>query len=347
MKRDTYIFHPTVHEDDGISPKVLRITDPNDTCNHLYFTSRSFTPDDSKVVFISDRDGGRNLYHIDMETFVVTQLTEGRELDYFPYIDRGGKYIYFGEKNCMYKVDMENCDEELICDASALVGHDVFKCSGAYQSWDGKKLVCFFEADPEYGLIVIDLVTGESKIILRGDQPVRHCQFCPYDHNLIVYAHEGNWSTIQARMWFINADGSNHRRVRDHDDGLTEAVGHESWGNTSRRLFYKVKRGAPIYVCSFDVDANKETELFELTHNHGVATVDDKYFIADDRTGPMHIVKIETGEKHALCYPLMSWRKGWSRFHPHPTMSNKGDRVVYSTDNFGNPGVFVAEVPKF
>jgi hypothetical protein len=36
-----------------------------------------------------------------------------------------------------------------------------------------------------------------------------------------------------------------------------------------------------------------------------------------------------------------------SRFHPHPTFNNKGDKVIYSTDGFGYAGVFVAEVPKF
>lgn len=347
MKGDTFTFIPQKHEDEGISPQILRITDENNTCNHLYFTSRSFTPDDKKVVFISDRDGGFNLFCIDLETNAVKQLTEGKTLDYFPYVARDGKSVFYGDKGCIREVNIETLEEKTLIDAAELVGHEVFKCSGTYQSWDGKKIVCFFEAKPDFGLIVIDLETGKSKVILQGDQPVRHCQFCPLDHNLIVYAHEGDWSTMQARMWLINADGTGNRRVRDHDDGTVESVGHEFWANTEKKLYFKIQREGKIFVANFDLNANKETVMFEMRHNHGTITTDDKYFIADDKHGEMHIVNLATGEERHLCYPYMSWVKGMSRFHPHPTVSNKGDRVVYTSDHFEKPGVFVAEIPRF
>ena len=349
MKGESFPFTPQVHPDTGVSPRVLRVTDEKYTCNHLYFTSRAFTPDDKKLVFESDQDGGHNLFVLDFEKNEYMQLTEGKDLDYFPYVDRGGEKVFFGYKNHFYSVDLNTCEEKIIFDAVDLVGHDVFKVGGAYQSWDGKKVVTFFEADPDYGLIVTDLESGESKIILRGDQPVRHCQFCPHDNNLIVYAHEGNWEKIQARMWLVNADGTNNRRVRDHDDGLEEAVGHESWANTEKKLFYKIRRKSDgkTFIASFDIDANKETVLTECPHNHGIATADDRYFVADWNGGPMHIVDLKTLEIQTLCNPNMTWIKGKSRFHPHPTSSNKGDRIVYSTDAYGeNPGVFVVEIPQ-
>jgi len=347
MKGDRFSFTPIPHKDTGISPQVLRITDERYTCNHLYFTSRSFTPDDRKVVFESDQDGGHNLYIMDIERNEYTQLTEGKDLDYFPYIDRKGKKVFFGYKNHLYSLDLENYREEILFDAQDLVGHEVFKVGGAYQSWDGKKIVTFFEAKPDYGLIVTNLESGQSKIIIKGGQPVRHCQFCPFDHDLIVYAHEGDWNTMQARMWFIRSDGSGGRRVRDHDDGMEEAVGHESWANTRKMLFYKIRRASDkkIFVASFDVDADKETVIMECSHNHGIATVDDRYFIADYSGGPMWMVDLGAKKIEPLCNPNMSWVKGMSRFHPHPTVSNNGKYVVYSTDNFGKPGVFIAELP--
>jgi Tol biopolymer transport system component len=150
-------------------------------------------------------------------------------------------------------------------------------------------------------------------------------------------------------MWLINADGTGNRRVRDHDDGTEEAVGHESWANTEKKLFYKIRRKSEgkIYIACFDVDANQETVLTECPHNHGIATADDRYFVADCSDGPMRIVDLKTMDIRYLCHPNMTWRKGWSRFHPHPTSSNKGDRIVYSTDAYGaNPGVFVVDIPK-
>jgi Tol biopolymer transport system component len=284
---------------------------------------------------------------MDLEKNEYTQLTEGRDLDYFPYIDRRGKKIFFGYQNCLYALDLESLREEILFDARDLVGREVFKVGGAYQSWDGGKLVTFFEAEPEYGLIVTDLERGSSKIILRGGQPVRHCQFCPFDHDLIVYAHEGDWGTMRARMWFVGSDGSGNRRVRDHDDGTEEAVGHESWANTRKALFYKIRRAADkkIFIASFDVDAGTERVIMECPHNHGVASADDRYFIADYSGGPLWMADLATGKIEALCHPNMSWVKGMSRFHPHPSISNNGKYVVYSTDHFGKPGVFVAALP--
>ncbi len=349
MKGKKYTFHPSVVDLGGISPRVTRLTDPEYTCNHLYFHNRSFTPDDKQVVFESTLDGGKNLFIMELATGEVTQLTEGRQLDYFGYISRDGKRVFFGADGCVRSVDLKTLEEEVIVDAQKLVREKVTKCSGAFPSWDGKKLVCFYEADPDFGLIVKNFETGEEKIIVHGEQPVRHCQFCPNDHNLIMYAHEGNWATIKARMWFIQADGSNNRRVRDHDDGDYEQAGHEFWGNTGKNAYFTVRREGRVFFSRFDVDTKKETTLFELDNEHGTVTMDDRYILCDSKRGDgeMYIVKLETGEARVLCYQKMSWLPNMSMYHPHVTVSYRTNQAIFTTDAYGNPGVFVADIPEF
>ena len=349
MKGDKFIFKPKEIKDGGISPRIIRLTDEEYTCNHLYFHNRSFTPDDKKVVFESAKDGGNNLFVIDLATNMVTQLTEGKNLDYFGYISRDGNKVFFGDEGCIKAVRFDTLEEEIVVDAHGMTDCKVTKCSGAFPSWDGKKLVCFYEANPDFGLIVKDLETGEQKVIIHGEQPLRHCQFCPNDHNLILYAHEGNWATIKARMWLTNADGSNNRRVRDHDDGDYEQAGHEFWANTEQKLYFTVRRDGKVFFSYFDVDANTEVTMFELDNEHGTVTMDDRYIIADSKHGygEMYIVKISTGEVRVLCYQRMSWVKSMSRFHPHVTVSYKTNKAIYTTDYYGNPGVFIADIPEF
>ena len=349
MKGDVFTLNPRKVEDGGISPNVIRLTDEEYTCNHLYFHNRSFTPDDKKVIFESEKDGGNNLFVVDLESNKATQLTEGYNLDYFCYPSRDGKKVYFGADGCIKTVNLETLKEEVVVRAQDIVKETVTKCSGAFPSWDEKKLVCFYEAKPDFGLIVADLVTGEKKVIIHGTQPLRHCQFCPNDHNLIVYAHEGTWETIKARMWLINADGSNNRRVRDHDDGDLEAAGHEFWGNTGRRLYFTVRRDGKIFFSYFDVDENKEVTLFEIDNEHGTVTQDDKYIICDSKLGKgeMYMVNLETLEVKVLCYQKMSWDPKMSRFHPHVTVSYKTGKAIYTSDGFGKPGVFIADIPVF
>ena len=348
MKGDKFTYIPKEVDLGGISPKVIRLTDENETANHLYFHNRSFSPDDTKVIYESERDGGNNLFMFDLLTNEVTQLTEGKQLDYFGYMSRDGKKVFFGDSGCIKAVDIATLEEEIIVDAKELAGDGVTKCSGAFPSWDGKKLVCFYEANPDFGLIVVNLETGEKKIILHGVQPVRHCQYCPFDHDLILYAHEGTWEFIKARMWLINDDGSNNRRVRDHDDGDGEAAGHEFWGNTKKQLYFTVRREGLVFFSYYDVDADKEVTMFELDNEHGTITANDKYIICDSKRGEgeMYIVNIETGKVDLLCYQKMSWARKMSRFHPHVTVSYNTNKAIFTTDGYGKPGVFIADIPE-
>ena len=75
--------------------------------------------------------------------------------------------------------------------------------------------------------------------------------------------------------------------------------------------------------------------------------MDDRHFVADYIGGPMWIADLASKKIEPLCNPNMTWTKGMSRFHPHPTTSNDGKYIVYSSDNFGKPGVFVAELPSW
>jgi oligogalacturonide lyase len=177
---------------------------------------------------------------------------------------------------------------------------------------------------------------------------VRHCQFCPQDNDLIVYAHEGKWETIKARMWLVRADGTENRRVRDHDDGDAESVGHEFWANHSRTIYFTVRRDGGVYFSKYEVDTGVESTLFRLDNEHGTISPDDRWIVVDNRYGDCanQIIRADgSDEARALCFPNMSWIPNMSRFHPHPTFNNKGDVVIYCSDGFGKPGVFTAQMP--
>lgn len=350
MKGDTFRFIPVeVENKGGISQRVMRMTEAEFDANHCYFHNRSFTPDDKMMIFESTRDGGKNLFAMDLETNVVTQLTENRDLDYFAYPSRDGKRVFFGADGCIRAVDLDTLEEEVIIDAQKLVSEKVTKCSGAFPSWDGKKIVCFYEANPDFGLIVKNFETSEEEIIVHGVQPVRHCQFCPNDHDLILYAHEGDWNKIRARMWFIQSDGSNNRRVRDHDDGDYEQAGHEFWGNTKRRAYFTVRREGRVFFSYFDVDENRETTMFELDNEHGTITMDDRYIICDSKRGDgeMYMVKIATNEVRVLCYHRMSWKPDRFMYHPHVTVSYKTNKAIFTSDTTGVGCVYIADIPEF
>jgi len=328
----------------GISPEVVRVTDLRWPAHHVYFTQRSFTPDDKSLIVLARKGDGFDLHRIDLDNGEMIRLTEGRSLDYFPFPAWDGESVVFGHGSSLWRVGLRDQREQELANVSDLVERAVTKVGGAYQSYDGARIVCFYEAKPEFGLVVYEAATAKARAILKGSQPVRHCQFCPLDPHLLVYAHEGNWETIPDRMWLIRSDGSDNRKVRDTPKG--ERVGHEFWANKSRTVYFTVYRGEASEIRVKNLDTGVESLVVALDNCHAAIDPTDRYLVADNNRGKadeMFLVELATRKVEILCYPRFSWKE--SRFHPHPTFSSRGDRVVFTSDVEGNAAVYLARLP--
>jgi Tol biopolymer transport system component len=329
----------------GISPQVVRVTDLRWPTHHVYFTQRSFTPDDKSLIVLCKKGEGFDLHRIDLESQEMVRLTEGRSFDYFPFPSWDGKSVIFGNGPSLWRVGLADQDEEELVNVSRLTGQTVTKVGGAYQSYDGARVVCFYEAKPDFGLVVYEMATRTARVIIHGGQPLRHCQFCPLDPHLLVYAHEGSWDTICDRMWLIKADGSENRKVRETPAG--ERVGHEFWANGSRTVYFTVYRGEASEIRVKNLDTGVESLVVALDNCHAAIHPRDKYLVADNNRGKaddMFLIDVATKKIEVLCYPRFSWKE--SRFHPHPTFSTKGDRVVFTSDVEGAAAVYVASLPE-
>lgn len=67
-----------------------------------------------------------------------------------------------------------------------------------------------------------------------------HPQYRPFDDRTIAYRHEGPHDLVDARMWFIDEDGTNLRRGGTH--GAGEACARELWvpdGSAMIHVSYK------------------------------------------------------------------------------------------------------------
>jgi len=359
MKADTFTFQFQEMENKGSAKRVTRVTDLAAPSNHLYFTQRSFTPDGKKIIFLSERDGGFNLFSLDIETGSVLQITEGRNLGYFPFISWDGGRIIFGEGPNLWMVDLQSLEETKLLDVGEMIGRTVTKVAGTYQSHDGSRVVCFYESPgaaapgggpsgavgqkSSYGLVVYEMDNGESRVIVEGEQPVRHCQMCPLDSGLVLYAHEGNWETIQTRMWLVRTDGSDNHPVRKQVAG--ERVGHEFWANTSKTVYFTIYRGEDSEIRTIDLETQKEELVIAIDNCHAAIDPADRFLIADNNRGSadeLFLIDLATKQTQVLCYPRMSWKTG--RFHPHPTFSPKSDRVIFTSDFEGTAAVYVAEL---
>ena len=100
-------------------------------------------------------------------------------------------------------------------DCTKLVGIEIKK-SDWHPLTDWSKFRAFYFTQPECRLINIDLCTGEPRVILQEKRWLGHPIYRPFDDNTVAFCHEGPRDAIDARMWLINEDGSNLRKVRQH-----------------------------------------------------------------------------------------------------------------------------------
>ncbi|QJU60735.1 oligogalacturonate lyase [Sphingomonas sp. AP4-R1] len=102
-------------------------------------------------------------------------------------------------------------------------------------------------------LFVLDLRTGERRVVHKAHDWLNHPQFSPTDPGQIIFSHEGPWHRV-TRMWRIRTDGSGleplHRRTMN-----MEIWGHEFFSPDGKWVWYDLQtpRGQVFWVAGIEL----------------------------------------------------------------------------------------------
>jgi oligogalacturonide lyase len=102
-------------------------------------------------------------------------------------------------------------------------------------------------------LFVLDLRTGERRVVHKADDWLNHPQFSPTDPGQIIFSHEGPWHRV-TRMWRIRTDGSGlaplHRRTMN-----MEIWGHEFFSPDGKWVWYDLQtpRGQNFWLAGIEL----------------------------------------------------------------------------------------------
>jgi oligogalacturonide lyase len=354
---------------------VIRMTPPHIICHRNYFYQKCFTRDGNKLIFGGAFEGHWNYYLLDIARQQATQLTEGAGDNTFGgFLSADDRALWYVKENQqLRRVDLDSLEERVVyevdsdwvaygtwvanSDCTRLVGIEIKK-SDWQPLTDWRKFREFYFTHPECRLINICLQTGERRVMLQEKRWLGHPIYRPFDDHTVAFCHEGPRDVIDARMWLINEDGSNLRKVRQH--GAGESFTHEFWVPNGSALCYVAhKENDPKrYLFSADPLTLENHQLMAIPPCSHLMSNDDGTLIVGDgaphNTGDISlndpfiwVFDIAKGTQTAICQHNTSWKvlNGDRQVtHPHPSFSPDNQWVLYTSDEEGMPALYLARV---
>lgn len=367
-----------VYADPNTGARVRRLTNyPGVGDYHLYFTEDGWYDDGRRLLFRSDRSGSRQLYSIDLETGLITQVTDLDGFGGSVTVDHEAENLYFWVENSLVRFDLSTFrvddvlyevpdgygpgDTDVNADGSvvyAAIGEDV-DLEDDEDRFDGT-----LAAKPNTKIFSVPTDGSEPTVLRDVDRwASSHVNASPTRPELFTYAEEGPWAHVEHRIWSINAETGETWKVREvPEDG---GVGHEYWMQDGERIGYhgslrdpqgrdRVDDPEPFVGSSrYDDTDRRETslpdEVYALTHTHANSP---ELHVCDGTFNelPYNVLYRWNDDAGEYEGPRMLATVDWKSDspHPHSRFSPDGSQLVFDSDRYdGSSDIFLVDVPDF
>lgn len=347
-----------VDEKTGVT--IRQVTNVPAIHHHPFFMIPAYDDAMQWLIFASSRTGKPQLFAEVRATGELLQLTDRDNLsDWSIHPSHDGRYVYFTAGTGGWRVNLQTLEEEKLVDFGDVAMREQGMVAAAMGttalSTDDRWWAIKYNVGKEACLNVIDTQTGKSEIILRRDT-IAHLQFCPDDPSLLFYA-----GPLTDRVWVINRDGTNNRRIYQRKPG--EWITHETWIPGTRELAFV---DWPHGVRCINVDTGGERRVCSFNAWHAVSSPDGTLMVADTNYPDIGIQICDprdgVGTATTLCYPAATnmgahWAGPFpydngpievyapQHTHPHPTFSPDNRFVVFTSDRSGFAQIYEAQRP--
>lgn len=393
MKSTERKFEFLTREDPDTGARVTRLTPPDVTCHRNYFYQKCFTNDGAKLMF-----GGEfgpqpspnwNLHLLDLPSQTAIQLTDGAgENTFGAFMSPDDRFVYFvrGDRN-LIRLELATLKEEVAYVVpDGWVGYGTWVSNSACTKMVGieisaddwfplntwQKFNEMFHKKPLCRLFSVDLQTGQRSVILEQRGWLGHPQYRPFDDHTVAYCHEGPHDLIDARMWFINEDGSNRRCGKEHLDG--ESCTHEFWVPDGSAMIYVsyTTKSPERWIYSLDPVTLENRLLTAMPQcSHLMSNFDGTLIVGDgcgtvshDSTASnamltgdpyLHLFDLKAGTTRPSTRKIARHDSGWDVYkdnrqvtHPHPSFTPDNKQVLFSCDkeraNGVEPALYLADL---
>lgn len=370
-------------QDPDTGARVTRLTPERVTCHRNYFYQKCITNEGQRLIYGAEFGPGTdwNFHLLDLRSGESIQLTEGaKENTFGGFLSPDDRHLYLvrAMRN-LVRLDLSTRWEEVVYVVpDDWVGYGTWVANSACTKmvgieiratdWipltDWLKFQEMYFRKPRCRLIRIDLHSGARETIHEADLWLGHPQYRPFDDQTVAFCHEGSHDLVDARMWFINEDGSELRCGKKHAEG--ESCTHEFWVPDGSAMVYVsyFKGQQDRWIRSLDPVSLADRAITRmppcshLMSNHdGSLIVGDGCGIPVDvantashtaTTDPyLHLFDVRAGCARKIARHDSSWKvyKGERQVtHPHPSFTPDEKQVLFSSDMKGVPGLFLVDL---
>lgn len=360
---------------------VTRLVNLPARCMNFYFTENSFIKGQNALLFVSELDtpGVENIFRLDLPGGEVTRVTGYAA----PHHLKGHTKTPDGALAC-YNVDRDVCvlDTKTGEERRVFVIPEGFRSARISLNCDRTLLAVQYNEEVGCGMgdnyrnfifrmnaikrceiAVVDLRTGDARVVVRDTAEGGHLQFSPTNPYLFMFCHEGPWHMVSQRIYLCDArtgalapcfrqapeDSVGHEFFTQ--DGLVffdnRGPGHDGTITVSREQAIvkdAPKSGFIPYVGLAD-EAGHVVRKYLLPHycNHYHCDQTNLLLVGDEVE---NLVLIDCAGDAPRISPLCAHHTSWNgqHTHCHPTFSWDGKRVLFVSDASGVSQLYMVEV---
>jgi oligogalacturonide lyase len=351
--------------DTGVT--VRRVTDSRAHDHHAYFTELGWWDDGRRLLFGSDRTGSPNLFSVHLETGVITQCSDFqwagawnvREEYSFPFQtictnpDRPEVYVWWGDE--LIAIHLESLTTRSIYEkASDENGADITVTADggtvvtSIHEQSEQSIADLFAARPRSRIVSLPVDGGTPRVLHEEDHWISHLNASPTRPDVLLFCHEGPWSSVDQRMWGLDRETEAVWKIRPQTP--EEAIGHEYWLQDGETIGYEGTVGEDHVFGFTSWDNSDRVEApSSIGSNHFHSNTRDR-IVGDGNPPDRPDILLWGWDGDTVTDPRRLVTHGGSAhvqgIHVHPRFSPDGETVCYTSDTLGYGNVYLADVPE-
>jgi oligogalacturonide lyase len=251
--------------------RVIRISRIPGESESFYFHQNAFTATGDKMVFANtSTNHSRTFFAYDWRASKIDQLTSGGT-NRGEIVAPKSRQLFYMRDNIVYATHLNshltkkiaelprgwrgltiNADETLLAGAFGQGAAEISR-EQPRSYW----FKAIHDAKLPHLLFTLEIATGKTNVLHRGNDWFNHVQFSPTDPSLLMFCHEGPWHQVD-RIWNIHTDGSGLRLI--HERTVTnEIAGHEFWSADGKTIWFdlQIPRGEKFFLAGVAADVRR------------------------------------------------------------------------------------------